>query len=434
LIFSILNYSFENEKNVIKFYYLIKKDKMNDYKYIILGGGIVAGNAAKAFVEAGTGSGELCIISNEDTIPYDRPPLSKGFLAGKEMKSEILINSGDFYKDHNIYLFLRTGITDVDFENKILVSEAGEKYKYEKLLIATGSELNRFDLPGAGLDGIHYLRTIDDSMSIREHAQDAKKAVIIGSGFIGMETAAVLDTKKLDVTMVYPEERIWKKFFTGEMSEFFQKYYEERGVKFKPGSEIKEFEGNIKIENVILKNGENIPADIVIAGIGVKPAVGIFKDTDLKIDGGIVVNEFLETNILDVYAAGDVVKYMDILSDKYRHIEHWDNAVSQGEHAAKVMMGERTPFEHIPYFFSDEFDLSYEFWGDTEGFDEVVYRGNIDEGKFSTWWLKDKTLTGAFVMNRPDVERERAQEWIKEKKKMDTEKLKNDEFDLKEIK
>jgi NADPH-dependent 2,4-dienoyl-CoA reductase/sulfur reductase-like enzyme len=179
------------------------------------------------------------------------------------------------------------------------------------------------------------------------------------------------------------------------------------------------------VESVALSNGETINADLVVAGIGVIPETDLLKGTDIRIDDGIVVNKFLETNIPDVSAAGDVAKYPDVLFGKDRRVEHWDNAVKQGQYIARRLTGASEPFTNVPYFFSDIFDLSYEYWGDQDGAGQVAYRGSLTEPSFSAWWLKGERLIAAFVMSRPDEERELAQKWIAEKSKVSVAELKN---------
>jgi 3-phenylpropionate/trans-cinnamate dioxygenase ferredoxin reductase subunit len=399
---------------------------MNTYRGLILGGGMVAGYAARVFVEHGIEPDMLAIISADTILPYERPPLSKGFLAGTEDESSILINDAAFYRDHGISVRLTTRVSQIDLRAKRLTTDTGETIGFEKLLIATGAQPRRLNLPGATLDGVLYLRSVDDSRRIRESYQQAQHAVVLGSGFIGMEVSAVLQQQGVATTMVFPDPRVWQRFFTPEMSRFFQRYYEQRGVRILPNRQPVRFGGDDRLTDVVLDTGERLAADLVVAGIGVQPVTDLFKDSGLQIDNGIVVNEYLETNQPDVYAAGDVANYQDVLFGKRRRVEHWDNAMEQGRHAARVLLGEREPFVHVPYFFSDEFDLSWEFWGDTADADQAIHRGDLDNGQFSVWWLKGDRLVAAFVMNRPDEEREFAQTAIRERRVVDPDTLRDD--------
>ena len=351
-------------------------------------------------------------MSADSAIPYERPPLSKGFLAGKDSEDSIRINPDDFYRDHGIELRLNCEISSVDPARKKLTLASGGDYGFEKLIIATGARVRTLDVPGSRSANVHYLRSLDDSKSIRQSAEKAKRAVVIGSGFIGMEVASVLAQKGVETTMVLRDDRIWKQFFTPEMSQFFEAYYAQRNVRFVKSATVKEFAGGDALQFAILDNGQKISCDIAVAGIGVRPVTELLTGSGIEVADGVMVNEFLETNQPNIYAAGDVANYQDVLFDKRRRVEHWDNAVSQGQYCARSLMGERTPFNHVPYFFSDVFDLSYEFWGDPSGADEIIHRGDLSSNSFSVWWLKKNTLVAAFAMNRPDEEREFAPKWI----------------------
>jgi len=397
---------------------------MDSFRFVILGGGVVAGYAAQEFARCGIPPGELCIVSAEKTLPYDRPPLSKDFLANEKTAEEILINEPGFYEANGIEVRLDTAVTRVDLDNKKLYAN-GDTIAYDKLLIATGSRPRTLDVMGHELQNIFYLRHIGDARDIRQQAQQAQQAVVIGGSFIGMEATAVLQSSGIATTMVFPEERVWQAFFTPEMSHFFENYYRDRGVTLLSEEEVAAFMGNGRVEKVITQSGREVPADMVVAGIGVVPNKELFANCGLHIaDEGIVVNRFLETNFPGVMAAGDITFYEDVVYNQQLHIEHWDNAVQQGKHAARMMLGEMQPFAHVPYFFSDVFDLSYEFWGDPSGAVQTVHRGAVEDGRFSVWWLAaDGRLLAAFVMDRPDEEREMAPQWIQSGKKLTIEWL-----------
>jgi NADPH-dependent 2,4-dienoyl-CoA reductase/sulfur reductase-like enzyme len=390
------------------------------YKYVILGGGLTAGYAAQEFVKQGIQEGGLCIVSAEDTLPYERPPLSKSFLAGEKTTPDILINKPAFYTDHGIEVMLNTLVKNVNLEEKKLYAD-DEVIAFEKLLIATGSRPRTFSLPGSNMSNIFYLRRVEDAREIRKTATTAQEAVVIGGGFIAMETTSVLQSQGVHTTMIFPEERVWQSFLTPIMAAFFENYYRDRGVTIMPRQEINSFVSERQSLQVITKSGLSLPADMVIAGIGAIPNDEPFKNSGLKLaDDGIEVNRFLETNMPEVWAAGDITRYQDVVYKRPLHIEHWDNAVAQGQHAARVMLGQYQPFEHVPYFFSDIFDLSYELWGDPTGATEIVYRGEVENGRFSAWWLnEDDQLLAAFIMDCPEEERELAPEWIKSGKKLD---------------
>jgi len=395
---------------------------MTASKYLILGGGMVAGYGAKELASRGLASGELTIVSADDALPYERPPLSKGFLAGKDTETSISINSADWYQQHGIDVRLKTTIDSVDLKRKGLRTASGESFEFETLLIATGARARKLDCPGNDLANVFYLRSLDDSRKIRARAANSKKAVVIGGGFIGMEVASVLAQDKIETTLVIREERVGKRICTTEMSEFFERYYASRGVRLAKNEGIVAIEKGNPMQ-VVLSSGGKIECHMVVAGVGAAPVTELFVDLGLVLENGIMVNEYLETNIPGVFAAGDVANYPDKIFEKRRRVEHWDNAVSQGQHWAGVVRGERQPFVHVPYFFSDIFDLSYELWGDSEGATQTIARGDLRSSSFSVWWLKRDRLMCAFVMNRPEEERQSAQDWIKSKQSISAEHL-----------
>src|SRR5499433_1718887 len=385
---------------------------MNQSNVVILGGGMVAGYAAKQLVELGLPKGELAILSADNAVPYERPPLSKSFLAGKDSEDAIKINPEDFYTKHGIELRLQCEVAGVDLKRKRLILKNGDEFGFQKLIVATGARPRTLNVPGSGLKNLFYLRTLTDSKSIRNAAEKAKHAVVIGGGFIGMEVAAVLAQKGIEVAMVVNHDRVFKRLFSPEMSSFFESYYAARGVRLIKSMSVTELRGDEVVSSAVLKDGQTLPCDLVVAGIGVKPAIEVMANSGLDLGDGIIVNEYLQTSHPDVFAAGDVANYQDMLFAKRRRVEHWDNAVSQGQYCAGSLMGDKTPFRHVPYFFSDVFDLSYEYWGDSSGQDQVVHRGDLSSNSFSVWWLRRQQVIVAFTMNRPDGERSVAPQWI----------------------
>jgi len=396
---------------------------MQKLKYIILGGGMVAGYAAKELVSHGLKAGELAIISADTALPYERPPLSKGFLSGKDEESGILINPAGWYRENGIDVRLNTVIEHIDPDKRRLRTNSGDELEWEKLLLATGARPRRLDVPGNDLSNVFYLRSLKDSGAIRSKSAGAKEAVVIGGGFIGMEVASVLAQKNIRTSLIIREDRVWSRVFTPIMSAFFEQYYSSRGVRIVKGAQIAAFEGKGAVQAVRLEDGKKIPCEFAVVGVGASPVTELAEKSGLTVDNGIVVDEYLEASHAGIYAAGDVANYPDTIFGKRRRVEHWDNAVSQGQHWARVILGEKQPFIHVPYFFSDVFNLSYELWGDSTGSSETVVRGDANTSSFSVWWLKDKRVTAAFVMARPDDERQAAPEWIQSQRKVSPERL-----------
>jgi len=391
---------------------------MSEYRFVILGGGMVAGYAAKELVELGLKPGELAIVSADTSVPYERPPLSKGFLAGRETEDAVLISPEAFYRDRGIQVKLDCEISTIDLKRKRLIPKSGEEIVFNKLIVATGASPRVLEVPGAKLRNLYYLRSLSDSKTIRDAAKTAKRAVVIGGGFIGMEVAAVLAQKGIAITMVLGEDRVSKRLFSPEMSTFFENYYTARGVQLVKSATVTELRGENTLRAVVLKKGGALECDIAVAGIGVRPVTDLAGNSGITVADGVTVNEYLQTNQNDIYAAGDVANYQDVLFEKRRRVEHWDNAVSQGQYCARALMGEKAAFKHVPYFFSDVFDLSYEYWGDSSNADEIIHRGDLSSNSFSVWWLRQSRVIAAFVMSRPDEERDAAPKWIEEKQRV----------------
>jgi len=396
---------------------------MNSFPIVILGGGVVAGYAVKEFVAQSGKKGELAIVTAEDALPYERPPLSKGFLAGKEETGDLQISDTAFYRKHGITVYRNFPVGKVDFRRRRLQSTSGKTIGFDQLLIATGSAVRQLKIPGVSRSEVFYLRQIKDSRAIQGQIKRGKRAVVIGSGFIGMEVASVLASHGVHTTMVFPDDRVWKRLFTPRVSTFFERQFAGHGITFMKNEKVVALTHKNHECQVVLESGKQIPADFVVAGIGVTPAVELFERTALDISDGIKVNEFLETCMPGVWAAGDIANYPDQIFHRRLRVEHWDNAVEQGKVAMRNIMGKLQPFIHVPYFFSDIFDLSYEFWGDADGHDQVIYRGDMNQKQLSVWWLKKRKLCAALIMNRPDEERMVAPRWILRRPRLDPETL-----------
>jgi 3-phenylpropionate/trans-cinnamate dioxygenase ferredoxin reductase component len=396
---------------------------INETKYVILGGGMVAGYAAKELVDRGLKPGELTIVSSDTALPYERPPLSKSFLSGKDTETTILINPAGFYQDHGIQVRMGTTIDKIDVGNRRLRSSSAEEFAFDKLLLATGARARTVDYPGRELANVFYLRSLDDSRNIRSRAATARQAAVIGGGFIGMEVASVLAQKGIETTMIIKEDRVWSRVFTRELSAFFERYYAVRGVHLIKQAGIRALEGKESVRSVVLAHGQKIPCDLVVAGIGAIPNTELLAGSGVALGDGVMVNEYLEASQPGVFATGDIANYPDAVFEKRRRVEHWDNAVAQGQYWACAVQGDRQAFVHVPYFFSDVFDLSYELWGDSSGATETVVRGDLATSSFSVWWLRRERVVQAFVMSRPDEEREVAPEWIRARQAVSGERL-----------
>ena len=393
---------------------------MSDYRYVVLGGGVAGGHAACELATRNAPEGSVCLVSAEKRPPYYRPALSKAVLKGEtESLNDILIRDRDFYRRNGIELRLDTRISEVDLDRQRLRA-GSQEVRFDKLLIATGAEPRRLQVAGADLKGIYYLRSSQDAASILGAEECGNKVVVFGGGFVGSEVAASLAEGGATVTLAFPEARLLQdRPFSPEMSEFFEAYFRRRGVEVLAGERLSAFHGGPDVSSVSMESGRTLPTDYVVMGVGVVPNTALFTETELEIDDGIVVDSALETNVDGVFAAGDVARFPDSVFDTRRRIEHWDNARRQGRHAARSMLGNKEPYRCVQYYFSDAFDLSWEFWGDRRYADQVVYRGSIDDGSFSTWWLRRRAVVAAFVMDRSSQERDQAPKLIESGQRVD---------------
>ncbi|XP_074570873.1 monodehydroascorbate reductase 3, cytosolic-like [Curcuma longa] len=391
------------------------------FKYVILGGGVAAGYAAREFAKHGLNPGELAIISKEAVAPYERPALSKAYLfpqgAARLPGFHVCVGSGgerllpEWYSEKGIELILSTEIVKADLASKTLTSAAGAVFTYDILIIATGStviNLSDFGTPGANANNIFYLREIDDADKLVAAIQAKKngKAVIVGGGYIGLELSAVMKINNFDVTMVYPEPWCMPRLFTPEIAAFYESYYTNKGVKIDKGTLVVGFDSdtNGDVTSVKLKDGRVLDADIVIVGVGGRPLTKLFKGQVEEEKGGIKTDAFFQTSVGGVYAVGDVATFPLKLYNETRRVEHVDHARKSAEHAVKAIKaieeGKVTDeYDYLPYFYSRSFDLSWQFYGDNVG--ETVIFGDNDPAspkpKFGSYWIKEGKLLGAFL-------------------------------------
>jgi len=375
----------------------------NTVDYLLIGGGLASATAAETLRKEGAG-GRIVIVSEENYPPYHRPPLSKGFLLGKQKKERIVVLKDGYYRENDIELLLGTRVLSVDPRERIVKTDNSGELRYKKLLIATGCRISKLSVPGSSLPGIYYLRTLNDAEALKQAIERASRAVVIGGSFIGMELASTFRQKGMEVTIITQEEIIFDKLSSPEVSDFFRDYYKAHGVRIISGETAREFIGENSVKGVITNTGKEFPCDLVAIGIGVVPNTDFLQGSGIKLEDGVVVDEYMQTNNPDVFAAGDVANFFDPVFGRRRRIEHWDNAMKQGQVAARNMMGHKQPYRTVSYFFSDVFDLTFNFLGDTADTNERVVRGSIEEKSFSVLYLKNGVLRAAFLLRRPTDE------------------------------
>jgi len=344
-------------------------------KIVIVGGG-AAGLACALELRRLGYSGAVTIVSADADPPCDRPNLSKDYLAGTAQEEWLWLRGDDWYSENNIDLMLSTDVARVDSEARVVHCASGQQLQYDKLLIATGAEPNRLTLPGFDSPNVFTLRTVADARAIVERAREGARAVIIGASFIGLEAAAALRQRKVAVAVVSVEEVPLEHVFGSELGRDLQALHESNGVRFHLSSVVESFDGKA----VNLGGGERIDADLVVVGIGVRPRLGVAESAGAKIDRGVVVDEFLESSVPGVYAAGDIAAFPDPFTGERARIEHWVVAERQGEIAAANMLGQRKRFESAPFFWTEQYGVALRYVGRASGWDAVTCEGDLASG------------------------------------------------------
>ncbi len=390
---------------------------MDAYTYIIIGGGLAGGKAVDGIREEDE-EGRIALITREPHRPYHRPPLSKGYLLGKEPEAEVYVAEADYYTDNRVTLFMETEATSIDPQTHTVILDDNRVLSYDKLLLATGGKAKRLDLPGSDLGNVFTLRTIEDSDHIRDAQAPAQQALVLGGSFIGSEVAAGLAMMGEEVTMAFPESRLLERIVPQAMSEWLHEAYAAHNVRILPGITPERLLGGSQVERAELSNGALPKVDLVVMGVGITLNTGLAEEAGLETrdgDNALLVNQLLQTSDPDVYAAGDIAAWPDPTFEKRLRVEHWDVAYNQGLQAGRNMAGAGEVYEVLPYFFSDLFDLSFEVWGDLSAWDQTVQRGDLARRSAAFYYFDEGKLTGVLAMGRPEEEREAMQQLVQAK-------------------
>ncbi len=363
---------------------------MQEYKYLIIGGGMTADAAVEGIREVDP-SGSIGIITKETHAPYKRPPLTKGLWKGEALESIWLDSSKSA---PHLHIEMDRIVEKIDPLSKKVVDNHGEEYSYEELLITTGGIPRQ--LKNAPADVI-YFRTFEDYEKVQSLLGHAKKFVIIGGGFIGSEIAAALRLKKKQVTMIFPEIGIGALLFPAELSKYVNSYYQKKGVEVLAGEMVETITKDANVYVIKTKSGKTILGDAVIAGLGIQPDVSLAQSAGLEVNNGVIVDEFLQTTHKNIFAAGDVANFYNPLLGKRMRVEHEDNALTMGNIAGQNMAGKKIPYHHLPFFYSDLFDLGYEAVGETDPRFEVVFDWKKPFKEGAIYYLKEGRVRGVLL-------------------------------------
>ena len=371
--------------------------------FLIVGAGLAAGNCARHLREQGAG-GDILMVGREPDPPYNRPPLTKTYVRGEESREDIMFRPAEWYAEQQVDLLTRTSVTALDVAARTARLSNKDEVRFDKALLATGSNVRILRAEGAQLDGIHYLRTIGNADALREELESAARVALIGGSYIGTELSASFTKLGKQCELIMLEAVTLERFYGPEVGRFFQDTLTSHGVRVHGSQELARFEGSgDRVERVVTKSGLTIDCDFVVIGAGVTPDVALAQRAGLETNTGVLVDRFLESSAPGVFAAGDIAEYDSVVHDRRLRIEHWDVAFNQGKYAALNMLGQQQEYDVVPYFWSDLADwTSMEYVGPASDWDEIWIRGSIAAGEFTAFYVKGPRLAAALTVGRSD--------------------------------
>jgi 3-phenylpropionate/trans-cinnamate dioxygenase ferredoxin reductase component len=374
----------------------------SDQTFVIVGASLAGAKAAEALREQGF-DGRLLLVGAEHERPYERPPLSKDYLRGEVGREAVHVHDAGFYAEHDIALRLGHTAVELDTSMQELTLDDGELQRYDRLLLATGAEPRRLTIPGADLDGVLYLRSVEDSDALRERLDQGGAIVVVGAGWIGAEVAASARQRGLDVTVVEPASVPLQRVLGAEIGAIYRDIHSDHGVRMVLGTGVERFEGGSAVERVVTSDGRVLDCDFVVVGVGVQPRTTLAAQAGIAIENGILADERLQTSAPGVFAAGDVANTYHPFYGKRIRVEHWANALHQGPLAAQTMLGHSGAYDRLPYFFSDQYDVGMEYSGHAVQWDRIVLRGDPASREFIAFWLAGGRVLAGMNVNVWDV-------------------------------
>ncbi len=366
---------------------------------VIIGAGHAGGRAAEAMRQAGF-AGEIVLIGEEAHVPYERPPLSKELLIGEEGAEKVFLNPPAYYAENEIDLRLGTRAEAIDRDGRAVVLADGGRVGYDKLLIVTGARVRRLNCPGADLAGIHYIRTIDDTLALRPKLTEGVRVAVIGGGFIGLEVAAGARTRGANVTVIELADQVLARVADPAVGALVADLHRGRGVHIMTGASVERVDGNGRVAELVCTDGETIAADLVVVGIGIVPNREIADDAGLDVGNGITVDEYGLTSDPDIFAAGDVAYHFNPILGRHLRLESWANAQNGGIAVARNMVSEPAPYAELPWFWSDQFDLNLQLVGAPDSWERLVTRGDPASGRCVVFYMEGARVVGATAFNQ----------------------------------
>jgi 3-phenylpropionate/trans-cinnamate dioxygenase ferredoxin reductase component len=370
--------------------------------FVIVGGGLAGAKAAQALRDEGF-DGRVVLIGEEDVAPYERPPLSKDYLRGDAGRDAIWAQEEGWYEAHDVELRTATRVAELALATSEVVLDSGERFGFDRLLLATGSAARRLPLPGAELDGVHLLRTVHESDRLREALQAGVRAVVIGAGWIGCEVAATARQRGAEVTIVAPEAVPLERVLGAEVGAIYRDVHSSHGVELVLGTGVEAIEGAGRVTGVRTTGGRTLDADLVVVGVGAAPRTELAEAAGLRVDDGVLVDDRLRTSAEAVFAAGDIARAQHPLFGESVRVEHWANALEQGPAAARNMLGRDVAYDRVPYFYSDQYDVGMEYAGHAPTYDRVVFRGDPATFEFMAFWMRGDRVAAGMNVNVWDV-------------------------------
>lgn len=369
-------------------------------RVVIVGAGHGAGQVV-ATLKQKKFDGEISLLGDEPYLPYQRPPLSKKFLAGELPPERLYFKPASFYDDPRIDVHLDTRVAHIDRAASRVVAADGREFGYDRLVLATGSSVRTVPVPGSDLPGIHYLRSIADVERIRDEMADARRVVIVGAGYIGLEVAAVCRQQGLDVTVVEMADRVMSRVVSPNVSDYYQLVHAQHGVRLLLSTALAGFEGKRRVRHVLAGDGQKLAADLVVVGVGIRPNVELAVDAGLDVDDGIVVDDRCRSSDDNVFAIGDCTNHPNDIYGRRLRLESVHNALEQAKTAAGNICGGDERYCQVPWFWSDQYDLKLQIAGLSAGYDDVVLRGDPASGSFACFYLRDGVLIAVDAINSP---------------------------------